>query len=333
MDLDAYVVQHSLQWDRLQTLTRQSRRLTGAEADEVIDLYQRTATHLSVVRSSAADPVLEARLSTLVAGARSVVTGVNVPLLSAVARFFVATFPAAVYRCRYWWIGTAVVALLISVLIAVRVIADPGLANSVADPDQIKQLINHDFASYYRDNPAGDFAFEVWVNNAKVAALCLITGVAIVPVLIGLMANQENLGLIGGLMIGAGRSDLFFGLILPHGLLELTVVYVAAGAGLRLGWSWIAPGRRTRARALAQEGRAAGAMALGLGVWLLISGAVEAFVTPSPLPAWARIGIGALVWAAFLTYVFWLGRRAVSAGETGDVRASALDATVPTEAA
>lgn len=333
MDLDAYVAQHSGQWDRLQTLTHQSGRLTGVEADEVIDLYQRTATHLSVVRSSAADPVLEARLSSLVAGARSVVTGVNVPLLSGVARFFVATFPAAVYRCRYWWIGTAVVALLVSALIAFRVIADPALATSVVDSDQIKQLIDHDFASYYRDNPAGDFAFEVWVNNARVAALCLVTGVAIVPVLIVLMSNQENLGLIGGLLIGAGRSDLFFGLILPHGLLELTVVYVAAGAGLRLGWSWIAPGRRTRARALAQEGRAAGAMALGLGVWLLISGGVEAFVTPSALPTWARIGIGASVWVAFLVYVFWVGRRADLAGETGDVRASELDATVPTEAA
>ncbi len=333
MDLDAYLAQHASQWDRLQQLTRQRRRLSGREADEVIDLYHRTSTHLSVIRSSAADPVLEARLSGLVAASRSVITGVNVPVLSAVARFFTATFPATVYRSRYWWIGTAVIAVAVSVLIGARVIGEPGLVSSIGTPGQVKQLIDHDFASYYTDNPAGDFAFQVWINNARVAASCLVTGVLILPVLVVLWSNQENLGVIGGLMIGAGRSDLFFGLILPHGLLELTVVYVAAGTGLRLGWSWIAPGLRTRGQALAQEGRAAGATALGLAVWLLISGCVEAFVTPSPLPVWARLGIGTLAWLAFLSYVFILGRRAARAGETGDVEAGVLAATAPTEAA
>ena len=69
-------------------------------------------------------------------------------------------------------------------------------------------------------------------------------------------------------MIGHGRGALFFGLILPHGLLELTAVFVAAGVGLRLFWAWVAPGPRTRAPALAQEGRAAAAVAIGLvGCW------------------------------------------------------------------
>ena len=75
-----------------------------------------------------------------------------------------------------------------------------------------------------------------------------------------------------------------------------------------------------------------GAMALGLAVWLLISGLVEGFVTPSTLPAWARLAIGAAVWLAFLGYVFTLGRRAAQAGATGDV-AEELVASVPTEAA
>jgi hypothetical protein len=52
---------------------------------------------------------------------------------------------------------------------------------------------------------------------------------------------------------------------------------------------------------------------------LLVSGVIEAFVTPSPLPTWARITIGAVVEVAFLAYVFGLGRRAARAGETGDV--------------
>jgi hypothetical protein len=60
-------------------------------------------------------------------------------------------------------------------------------------------------------------------------------------------------------------------------------------------------------------------VAIGLVVVLLVSGVVEAFVTPSPLPTWARISIGAVVEISFLAYVFVLGGRAAAEGETGDV--------------
>jgi len=59
--------------------------------------------------------------------------------------------------------------------------------------------------------------------------------------------------------------------------------------------------------------------AIGLVGVLLVSGVIEAFVTPSPLPTWARIAIGAMVEIAFLAYVFVLGRRAALAGEMGDI--------------
>lgn len=65
---------------------------------------------------------------------------------------------------------------------------------------------------------------------------------------------------------------------------------------------------------------------------LLVSGAIEAFVTPSPLPTWARIGIGVLAEIAFLAYVFVLGKRAVAAGYTGDLRDADQSATRPVSA-
>lgn len=333
MDLDSYILRHSRQWDRLTELTNRPGRLTGAEADELVDLYQRVSTHLSVVRSTASDAVLEARLSTLVARARAVVTGTTVPLWRSVGRFFTVVFPAAVYRARWWWGITAVINIVVGTMIAWRVINTPGLADSLLSTEQARQLVDYDFAQYYFENPAFDFFLHVWLNNARVTANVLLLGILIVPVFVLLWHNIMNVSVIAGFMIEAGRSDIFWGLLLPHGMLELTIVFVGAGAGLRLGWAWIAPGLRSRTQALGEEGRAAGAIALGLAVCLLVSGLLEGFITPSPLPAWARLMIGGIALAAFLVYVFTLGRWAANAGETGDVSGEELIAEVPTEAA
>jgi hypothetical protein len=81
----------------------------------------------------------------------------------------------------------------------------------------------------------------------------------------------------------------------------------------------IAPGDRPRGQVLAEQGRAVVAVAVGLVVVLLVSGLIEALVTPSPLPTFLRIGIGVAAEALFLAYVIYFGRKAVAAGESGDV--------------
>jgi hypothetical protein len=60
-------------------------------------------------------------------------------------------------------------------------------------------------------------------------------------------------------------------------------------------------------------------VSIGLVGVLAISGVLEGFVTPSPLPTWARLAIGIGVWCAFIGYIVILGGRAVRSGETGDV--------------
>jgi len=82
---------------------------------------------------------------------------------------------------------------------------------------------------------------------------------------------------------------------------------------------------------MAREGRTAGTVVLGLVVVLMVSGIIEAFVTPSGLPTWARIGIGVLAEAVFFAYVFVVGRSAARRGHTGDLDASLLEDRVATQ--
>jgi uncharacterized membrane protein SpoIIM required for sporulation len=328
VDLDAFVAMHQGEWSRLEYLTRHGS-LSGAEADEILDLYQRVATHLSVVRSSAPDPSLVAYLSSLLARARTRFAGTRSAAWADLGGFFTETFPAALYRTRRWWILTALVNIAAALVMGWWFLSHPQLESSLMSPAEIDKLVNADFENYYSEFAASHFAALVWTHNAWLTAICIALGILGVPVVYLLFENVLNLGFMGAIMINHDRGALFFGLILPHGLLELTAVFIAGATGLRLFWAWIDPGPRSRAQALAEEGRSAVGVALGLVVVLAVSGVVEAFVTPSPLPTWARISIGVLVEVAFLTYVFTTGRWAFQRGATGDIAASDKGDTPP----
>ena len=328
MDLDAYVAAHRGEWQRLDELVRR-RRLDGAEADEILDRYQRVATHLSVVRSAAPDPTLVTYLSSLLARARTRSAGSRTTSWSDARRFFAETFPAALYRTRRWWLGTLLANVVVAFALGWWFVAHPQVESGLLSRAEVERLVNVDFQGYYSEFAASHFAARVWTNNAWVAALCIAFGVLGLPVIYLLFQNVLNVALTGAIMVDHGRGTLFFGLLLPHGILELTAVFVAAGAGLRLFWAWFEPGPRTRAQALAHEGRSAVAIALGLVVVLLVSGVIEAFVTPSPLPTWARLAIGVTAEAGFLAYVFTAGRWAVRRGATGDVDTADAGDTAP----
>lgn len=320
MDVDAFVAAHQAEWAHLDELVKRRRRLSGAEIDELVGSYQRTATHLSALRSGGYDPALVARLSVRLSRARSAIAGAHAPAWRSAGSFAAVSFPVMAYRLRWWWLGTAAGSLLLAFIAGWWIARSPGVQASLLSKSAVASLVNHDFRGYYSQYTASSFAAEVWTNNVWVAALSLAFGVLLgLPTLLLLAENSLNIAVDGGLMIGHGKAAEFFGLIAPHGMLELSAVFLAAAAGLRLGWTVIDPGRRPRSRALAEEGRSAVPIALGMIVVLAVSGVIEAFVTPSPLPTWARVLIGGCAEAAFLGYVLVLGRRALRAGQSADI--------------
>ncbi|WP_029892285.1 stage II sporulation protein M [Nocardia brasiliensis] len=312
MDVDAYSFAHRRAWERLDQLSARGK-LSGAEADELVMLYRRTSQQLARLQSHSPDPELIAGLSAILTRARGRVLGSRADTWSEIGRFFTHRFPAALYRTWPWWAGVAAVFLLVSAGLAIWVDRFDSARTVLGIPDDTSGLTARGgaFETYYSEHPQGAFAAQVWTNNAWVTAIALFTGVLILPAVYLLFMNALNLGVSAGLMADAGRLDAFFGFILPHGTLELTAIFVAGGAGLKLGWTLIDPDRLSRVEAVARQGRATATIALGLVGVLLVCGCIEGFVTPSPLPAPVRIAIGFTAEAFFLVYVFGVGRRVV----------------------
>jgi uncharacterized membrane protein SpoIIM required for sporulation len=326
MDLDAYAAAHRAEWERLDRLAA-ARHLSGHEADELIELFQTGSAQLSTIASTAGDSIPGDRLSVSLSRARLRFTGAPDNPLRAVPRFFWAQLPAALYRLRWLTLAIAVATVGIAALLASWINGDHTVLGALANQADLKQLVERDFVDYYRENPAASFFGQVWTNNAWVAAQCIAFGITGIYPAVVIMQNAVNVGIDAAAMFAYGKGDVFFSFVLPHGMLELTSVFVAAAAGFRVFWAWVAPGPRTRTRALAEEGRALFIVAIGLTLSLFVSGIIEGFVTPSHLPVWAKLSIGAVALLAFLAYMVVVGGRAARAGETGDLAETDRGAT------
>jgi len=317
VDIDSFGAAREARWARLKELSG-SRRLTGAEADELTRLYQATAGDLATVRSAAPEPSVVSRLSVLLASARVWLTGAHTASTGNVRRYLVWGLPAALYRVRWWGVGVTVAVILMAWLSGWWTLSHPEALALIGPPETRAAIAEEEFASYYTEYDSTSFAATVWTNNGWLAAQCIAFGITGVYPLILMYNTVIQLGVAGAVMAEAGALDIFFQLLAPHGLLELSAVFVAAGTGLKLFWTMLVPGARPRGRALAEEGRAAIGVALGLVLALFASGLIEGYVTGSVMPWWLKVVIGAIAFAAFWMYVFVAGRAATRAGVTGD---------------
>ena len=100
----------------------------------------------------------------------------------------------------------------------------------------------------------------------------------------------------------------FWSLIVPHGVLELSVIVISGGTGLMLGDAILRPGQLRRGEALARVAVRAVLLALGAATLLIIAGTLEAFVSPSSLPGGVKLAIGAGVGILLYSWLILAGR-------------------------
>ncbi len=318
MDLDALTAARRDEWARLDELGRR-RHLSGAEVDELVTRYRSASADLADIKSSAGRTAQGDHVSILLARIRLRLTGVRGNVLAQLPRFFLLQLPAALYRVRWMTLAVTLTFLLVTTLVAVWISGDPAAVAALGERSELQDYADERFVDYYRENPNAIFAGTVWTNNAWIAAQCVMFGVTGVWPVAVMLQNAVGVGQSAAIMIAFDRADAFFQFILPHGLLELTCIFVAGAAGLQIFWAWVAPGRRTRAAALAAAGRSLATVAVGLVFALALSGLVEGFVTPREWPWQIKIAIGAAALGVFLFYMLVVGGRAARAGETGDL--------------
>jgi uncharacterized membrane protein SpoIIM required for sporulation len=315
--LVAFTASRRPAWDDLAALVSRARRRGGLDRAEVRRLglrYREAVADLAVARRRfAGDPVTE-QLDRLVADARGVVYGQLTERRSFV-RFATTGYWQRV-RERPRFLLAAAVALWVPMgLLGLWAHANPADAARVAAVSPLSAGLaeggvrNPDTEKITDVEANTALSAEIFTNNARVALVAYAGGLTGgVLTLVALVFNGMLVGLIAGYAVQLGAGEAVWRLIVPHGVLELSLITVAGAAGLRTGWALLRPGHRTRAQALADDGRAGLELAAGSALLLVPCGLVEGFVTPRGLSTPMALLVGFGLAGTFWAMVLWRGR-------------------------
>jgi uncharacterized membrane protein SpoIIM required for sporulation len=309
--LEHFVAARAERWASLEAMLRRGRRgrlrdIPAAELESFGALYRQAASDLAIARRDFPHTDLAVYLNDLCARAHPMLYRSPPFRAGDLARWFAVGIPRA-FRARRGYVLVSLALLLVGAIAGwLAVDLRPDLRASLVPQSGFDQLARGQVSSL----PSAPLLGTVIItNNIKVAAVCFLGGaLAGLPTAFILATNGWMLGTIAAAVHEGGYDLAFWSLILPHGVLELSIIVIAGATGLCIGDSILRPGLLRRGEAFSRAALGSLGLAAGLASLLVVSGILEAYVSPSALPAWGKLLIGAGIGAALYSWLLLTGR-------------------------
>jgi uncharacterized membrane protein SpoIIM required for sporulation len=307
--------------DLLDRMLGRRKHAASGEAprgERIAALYRRACEHLALARARSYPAYLVDRLDRLTADAHQVIYQQREFGASALWRIFARDFPRAVRAdAVYVWIATALFAIP-TVVLGVLVYYRPDLILSVVDAStaaEYEQMYSTVAESIGRTRDADDdwtmFGFYIR-NNVGVAFQCFASGLAAgLGSIFFLVYNGAMGGAVAGYLTERGLGEVFYSFVVTHGAFELTAIVLSGAAGLKLGYSLLAPGRRTRGQSLVLAAKESVVVLYGVTAMLIVAAAFEAFWSSAAwVPSGVKYAVASVCWLAVFAYLALQGRHA-----------------------
>ena len=316
MSNDRFIDQHKTNWQRLEDLLKlldssSLRRLHREEVRELGRIYRRTASDLAVARAESRDPRLINYLNSLVIRAHGRIYQADAQGGSRVKEFFTRDFPQTFRRTwRYTAIAFSVF-LIFGLIGFVGTKADPEFSELLGVPPAFREVYIETKTHWWEDlNKANQVgASSIFTHNIQVTVYTFAFGALFgVGTLFYLAYNGATIASVLALTYRAGFGNDLLTFMVGHGVIELSCIFIAGGAGLLIGSALLTPGDLSRADALKSRGKDAVRLMMGVAVLLVVAGIIEGFISPAPIPAAIKFSIAAITGITLYSYLLLAGR-------------------------
>jgi len=317
-DINQFLQRRQPQWYRLELLLERVEgsgllSLSPAEIREFGVLYRRASSDLVSARAKTANAEVLEYLNDLVARSYAQVYRTRRYGIRNVWTFVSADFPALVRKRRAFVAAAAVITLLGTLFGFVAQRADPAAGYYLLPPQMMRILpaarehLRREPGHVLGPDEMAATSGRILTNNIGVAFMAFALGITLGIGTVGaLLFNGFLLGIFAAVAGWGDTSVAFWSLILPHGCIELTAIFIAGAAGLMIGAALLAPGRRSRRDALMERGGEAVLLVLGTIPMFVVAGLIEGFITPPvQIPPAFKLGFAGMT---VLLLVGYFGR-------------------------
>jgi uncharacterized membrane protein SpoIIM required for sporulation len=286
MRYEEFIETHEERWDQLRFLSERIRTqgytsLTSEELDTFLLLYRQTCADLAYFRTNYPHSQVEEYLNSLVSRAHAQLSGVHPVSLRKITVFYTQTFPH-LFAKHAKFVGLAFL-----IFMGTAVIAGVGLKYDrefIMNISPVPEHMLEERAARGSVGPNMDgfiaplTTSSIFVNNIQVGIMTYGTGIALgLGTVFYLCINGLLLGVFTAYFAEQGMFIDVLANILPHGILELTAIFICGGAGLMLGEAVINPGELPRSHAVKLRGGEATQLVAGAFFLLLIAGIIEGY--------------------------------------------------------
>ena len=314
--IDRFINQRKNAWQRLEDLLKlldasSIRRLHRDEVRELGRIYRRTASDLAIARAESRDPRLINYLNSLVIRAHGRIYRADAQGGKRIRRFFTHELPQTFRRTwRYTLLSFSVFAIF-AVFGFIGTRYDPEFSELVGVQPAFREMMIETKTHWWEDlNQANQVgASFIMTNNIRVTIYTFAFGAAFgIGTLFYLAFNGAHLASVLTLTYRAGFGNDLLTFMVGHGVIELSCIFIAGGAGLLIGSAILMPGNLTRADALRTRGMEAVRLMMGVAILLVVAGTIEGFISPAPIDPRIKYSIAALTGVALYSYLLFVGR-------------------------
>lgn len=289
MRVDEFYQSRKADWESLSHLLDESqkdfKRLTEGQVRDIARLYRAATSDLALAQRDFPRNEITLYLNQLVARAHAVVYRSEPLALKRLWRFALTGFPRLF---RETWVFTFLAALFFvipAVVSGISVYTRPETVTLLLPPEAHRLITIVEDKELWVDIPVEERPYIssfIMTNNIQVSFLAFAGGLTMgLLTLWVLFMNGLILGALTGLTSFHGIGFELWTFVIGHGVIELSVIFMAGGSGLMLGWAILKPGLLRRRDALAQAARKAVYLLLGAVPWLVVAGIIEGFISPN----------------------------------------------------
>ncbi|HYE14170.1 MAG TPA: stage II sporulation protein M [Pyrinomonadaceae bacterium] len=314
---DKFIKERKGAWQRLEDLLtlldRSSlRRLHREEVRELGRIYRRTASDLAIARAESRDPRLVNYLNSLVIRAHGrIYRADSSEGRNRLRRFFARDFPRVFRRTwRYTALSFAVF-MVFATFTFLGTWRDPEFSALAGVPPSARQRVLRQKPRWWeRINRANQVeGAGIATNNIQVTFNAFALGALFGLGTLAVMAlNGASIGAWLALTHHAGYSHELLTFMAGHGVIELTCIFIAGGAGLLFGTAVLFPGDLSRLDNLRLRGREAIQLIMGCVPLLAVAAAIEGFISPAAIPPAMKLAVAAVTGVALYSYLLLAGR-------------------------